>query len=106
MLVNSVEKTLSNFSIFSPGPWVDNTEEESPSLKLESVLCLFVLVGGRRGNRSHIRNSIRDQTIVSMADSGYNRRVRGEDRFCESLGVERLEVRIAPATTANDDLYC
>jgi hypothetical protein len=25
-LVNSVEKTLSDFSLFSPGPWVDNTE--------------------------------------------------------------------------------
>jgi hypothetical protein len=40
MLVNSVEKTLSDFLLFSPGPWVDNTE--GGVLKANSIQSFFI----------------------------------------------------------------
>lgn len=51
-----------------------------------------VLAGGCRRDRGHIRNPNRDQPVVSMADGGHDRRVRGEDCFRDPLGVECLKI--------------
>ncbi len=56
-----------------------------------------VLAGGGRRDRGHIRNPIRDQPVISMADGSHDWRVRDEDYSSGSTGALYFDLLLSPS---------